>query len=71
MPPDTYAYTKHGELVPDAYVNLVVAFLMRAGGRVTLTYAELEASNKRQFCYQLTPDGLELSLVTDQGQVSA
>ena len=59
-----------GNLKPDAFKNLVVAMLLRSGGSIELTFAQLEASNKRQFQYYTTEQGLRVDLI-DQHEAHA
>ncbi len=55
-----------GNLTDQAYKNLFVALLMRLGGTVHLSYAELQASNNREWEYQRGPTGLTIVLVQPQ-----
>ncbi|MDH5667833.1 MAG: hypothetical protein OEY86_07480 [Nitrospira sp.] len=55
-----------GTLKPQAWINIMVALLLKHHGVIRVSYAELMRTNGRQIEYNSTEHGLELSLVNPQ-----
>lgn len=56
-------FDARGEMNPAAWINVLVALILKSGGWVELTYAELNAAKQRQFEYHHTETGMRFSMI--------